>query len=479
MALDLTPEAIVLHEREAGGAWRKFAAATLDDPELPIVIGLLRSEAERRHGRRGQVRLWLPPEQVLRYRARITGTTEDERLRSAFEFTASETVYRAKDIAIAVAPPAADGEAGTLTTILITYTTTWREARNYAERWGFVPGPVSTRHLAEDFEPGGPVFRLREELDAPPPPPARKRWPLATALAGLAIAAAAWIMWPPPTPGSPGAEPVELAAAVVPEAPDLPQVVQPGAPLPPAPPILALEGLPAAGEAPERVGPVPELSPPSAPFPLAAAPRPNPAPEPAPPDPDPVAIPAHPAEPAAVVASERPLPSPPGGRPWRLTARSAPPPPLPGPTLAPPPVVAQAPGHRTAGIPVPLPRPADYPIVITPKAQIAAAAAPLPKPRPARRARPAVAALPVLAKPAPPKIARGATQTGLPLDRTTFIGIIALNSGRKALLRLPDGSGRSVVIGDLVEGWRVSAIGAEAMRISRSGEDRTLLLVSR
>ncbi len=69
-ALDLTAEAIILHECAAHGRWKKFASAQLDDPEFPIVIGLLRSEAETQAGGREPVRLWLPGEQVLKRRAR-------------------------------------------------------------------------------------------------------------------------------------------------------------------------------------------------------------------------------------------------------------------------------------------------------------------------------------------------------------------------------------------------------------------------
>jgi len=47
------------------------------------------------------------------------------------------------------------------------------------------------------------------------------------------------------------------------------------------------------------------------------------------------------------------------------------------------------------------------------------------------------------------------------------------------LLRLPNGRYRSVIVGDVLDGWRVSMIGADAMRITRSGEDRTFLLVTR
>ncbi|MEM7189539.1 MAG: hypothetical protein AAF439_07995, partial [Pseudomonadota bacterium] len=85
---------------------------------------------------------------------------------------------------------------------------------------------------------------------------------------------------------------------------------------------------------------------------------------------------------------------------------------------------------------------------------------------------------PVLAL-APTSVRRAATQTGLSLDRTSLIGVIDANSGRKALLRMPSGDFRKVSRGDVIEGWRVSAIGRDAMRLTRQGQNRTLLLVTR
>jgi hypothetical protein len=102
-------------------------------------------------------------------------------------------------------------------------------------------------------------------------------------------------------------------------------------------------------------------------------------------------------------------------------------------------------------VPISLPRPA-YTDPYAPTL-FASLTSPLPKTRPVRAA--------------------------LPLARTALIGIHSLTTGRKALLRLPGGGYRSVAVGDVVEGWRVSMIGTDAMRITRSGEDRTFALVSR
>jgi hypothetical protein len=47
------------------------------------------------------------------------------------------------------------------------------------------------------------------------------------------------------------------------------------------------------------------------------------------------------------------------------------------------------------------------------------------------------------------------------------------------LLRFANGRYRSVAVGDELDGWRVSIIGTDAMRVTRAGADRTLLLVNR
>ena len=82
-------------------------------------------------------------------------------------------------------------------------------------------------------------------------------------------------------------------------------------------------------------------------------------------------------------------------------------------------------------------------------------------------------------RPATRSVRTAATESGLPLDRTSLIGIINVNSGREALVRLPNGRFRRVGRGDLLDGWRVSGIGRDDLRLSRSGKNHTLLLVGR
>jgi len=238
LALDLTAEAIVLHERAAQGGWRKFAAAQLDDPEFPIVIGLLRNEAENPARGRQPVRLWLPGEQVLKRHARINAEEPAARLKAAFDYVDRETVYRSQDVAVAVAPQPRSGK----TAILITFAETWREAREYAQRWGFVPGVVSTRHHAGDFGADGPVFRMKSEpVEAAASVPRMRISALALVAGAIAVGTAIWAydIWTPQgeltdapdapsqlfgttaTVGSQAARP-DLAAGTTPEPPPLP-----------------------------------------------------------------------------------------------------------------------------------------------------------------------------------------------------------------------------------------------------------------
>jgi hypothetical protein len=118
--------------------------------------------------------------------------------------------------------------------------------------------------------------------------------------------------------------------------------------------------------------------------------------------------------------------------------------------------------------------------------RVAAIMAPKPPVRPDRSERlgsPALqSASPVLPRvtaAVPGTVRATATEPGLPLNQTALVGIMHVDGASKALMRLPDGRYRSVVVGDVIEGWRISAIGTDAVRMSRSGEQRTLVLVNR
>ena len=344
LALDLTPDEVVLHEGGASG-WRKFAGVALDDPEFLEVIGLLRAEAESALGG-GPVRLWLPGEQVLKLSLRLEGEDPRARLAAAVRQASRETGHAAGDLAVAVAP---DGPSGAAT-VLVTYAATWREARDYAARWGFEPGAVSTRHHAEDFGPGGPVFVLAAEAgDKGPESPGETD---ARARAWVAVAVAA-VIW--------SALPATIVAGEAPAAAPLPE---------PRAAWTAAEAAESGGEAGSRL--------------------------------------------AMVLPPTRPG-TPPSG-----------------------PEATDAPAKSAA-------RPAAV-------SGTAAGAGVLPPVRPA---------------------------FGMRADRAALVGVLNLESGRAALLRLPGGVFRKARVGDVLDGWEVTAIGADAMQIRRGAESRTLLLVTR
>lgn len=113
---------------------------------------------------------------------------------------------------------------------------------------------------------------------------------------------------------------------------------------------------------------------------------------------------------------------------------------------------------------------------------LAAIQAPTPSKRPralefAARRMPARTRTP-LAVYLPRSVSDAARRTGLSLDKTNLIGVIEANSGRQALIRLPNGGFRKVGQGDKVNGWRVSSVNRESVRLTRKGEKRTLLLVT-
>ncbi|MEO1317578.1 MAG: hypothetical protein AAFW01_13480 [Pseudomonadota bacterium] len=79
----------------------------------------------------------------------------------------------------------------------------------------------------------------------------------------------------------------------------------------------------------------------------------------------------------------------------------------------------------------------------------------------------------------PARVQRGATEGHLSLGEMTLIGVFELEDGRQALLRLPNGRYQRLGIGDQTEGWQVTAIGGESVRLSRQGDEKVLALVAR
>lgn len=384
MALDLTPDEIVLYERHADGGWRRFGGVALEDSEFLGVIGLLRAEAEGVAGAGRPVRLWLPAGQVLRLTVRIEARQPAARLGAAFHHACRQTGHAAEELAVAASPPGPAGE----TTLLVTHAATWHEARDYAARWGFVPGPVSTRHAAEDFGPEGPEFRLAPEAGEA----GRQGWRPA---AWLGLALAAVLALPAP------------AAGKAPEAAPLPETRAEGADT-------------ARGAA--SAGGLMTMLPPARPGTARDATTPRGSMEGAMAKTDAAEMPA--------------MGSAPTGE---------------------PPAAMAASGGSDLAAPLPAPRPLGQPPV-----------------RPARLAARAAAPAGLFA-------ASAATAGEPRIDRSyaALMGILDLDTGRQALLRLPGDRYRMVRVGDVLEGWEVRVIGPESMQVGRGGETVTLLLVTR
>ena len=68
------------------------------------------------------------------------------------------------------------------------------------------------------------------------------------------------------------------------------------------------------------------------------------------------------------------------------------------------------------------------------------------------------------------------TRTGLSRGNVALIGVFGAESGRHALLRLPNGAVQRVRAGDSVQGVQVAAVGSDSVRLSGRGRDTLLRL---
>ncbi|MEM7497591.1 MAG: hypothetical protein AAF371_06330 [Pseudomonadota bacterium] len=101
-------------------------------------------------------------------------------------------------------------------------------------------------------------------------------------------------------------------------------------------------------------------------------------------------------------------------------------------------------------------------------------------PRVARPSRSTPATTPLtISTRLPARVGRSADEGSLALSEMTLIGVLELETGRQALLRMPNGRYQRLGIGDRVEGWQITAIGGESVRIQREGSERILALVAR
>lgn len=80
--------------------------------------------------------------------------------------------------------------------------------------------------------------------------------------------------------------------------------------------------------------------------------------------------------------------------------------------------------------------------------------------------------------PSPAKIAApGSAQSAL-ANSTSLLGVLETGAGREALLRTGSGQVVKVKRGNVVEGWQVSSIDRDTIRLTRAGETRTLRILS-
>ena len=120
--------------------------------------------------------------------------------------------------------------------------------------------------------------------------------------------------------------------------------------------------------------------------------------------------------------------------------------------------------------PPPRPRPGGF--ARRAVAALAPDPAPQPQPQPQPEREPRRAAPP---EPTPTSVARAATiDNALPMRQLVLVGVYGGSSSRHALVRLPSGRYVKVAPGDSVEGYRVAAIGSDAIRIRRGGRDTVL-----
>lgn len=596
--LDFTEEAVVLWARDTNGCVREVGRAALEAPDFSQQIDALRIEALVEDPSRRPVTLWLPAVQILERKYVLSSRSRGPALAEATRRLQAETGYLAEELSVDLSI----GKPGEYSTIVATLCQTIREAREYAERWGFSVGPVSTRVAADRFGsataefglPASRVFSTGRKVaaaaavsaiilcggfaglkiyeaskpiihaitiqkmpghvplpvfdtdvrvkvarnSAPVAPPVHPRsMPIRrfvnnqstdVAVAGLTGFAPAFLSTPP----GELVQPTDDVALNIGAAPHAAVHIRPGrlgrivarvegttilnvkraidqirlnsralakaAPSDQGPTAetaaSALSARPAkvvlASTEPATAQITPELQRKSrrravanvlesnldvgtaSLVPLSrsdAQPEESQAESNTAIDPSVVSVPAP--RPQTVVVEVEPVTPAPALEP---VAKATP----PSPEQEPAPLLAAASPSES----VPVNEVQSEP---DPEERFAA----LTSPRPSKRPAGLVAAEPRLPKKAKSKpistgrtstsVGRAASERGLELSETNLIGVIEANSGRRALVRLPDGDFRKVSRGDDVNGWRVSSIERAAMRLTRKGQNRTLLLVSR
>ncbi|MGF1660003.1 MAG: hypothetical protein ACFCUS_11290 [Rubrimonas sp.] len=536
IALGFGADDVSVHARKGAGPWRCVGRARWDGEGFDAHVTRLRAAALRACGvpvaeadAMPRAAVWLPRELVFFDSIRV-GAAQGAA-------AAAQAALRARfgaDLAGLVWVVGATDGAG-LAGLAAVEKRTIAEARAHARRLGFAPGAVTLR-------PGGPedlagfatppVFAEGKPAVAMSAAALSRRGLAAVGLGAGALALAAFALWAglgataPSAPDGATQTVDEVRAAPGPAAPAAPFVGSPpsapdasasasilsAAHAAASPPALAeaADGATATSPgpasappaikvalAPLAVEPAPrDDAPPIASAALSAAPyapaEPSPslrAPDPAPPDAPPQAEARGGTNEAPSAIELAQLGGPPGPnapavapRPALRTQAAGSPAaaePEPAGDAA---VVAALPEPSAEAAPAP-PRPRPAAIAERPRVGVALADAPKPKPRPTPRldAKTVTRAAVTVGSQgrASGSAARQATlRNALRFDETALIGVFGGPEGRAALVRLATGEMRKVAMGSRIDGWTVSEIGDNTLRLRKGAESRRLSLPS-
>ena len=211
LALDFGAEAITLLAAESGAAqgWVEIGAATLADEDFGEQIAALKAAAEQRGS--VNVDLWLPADQVLNTHLALEAAKPWNRRGAAKAALAERTGLAEGDILVDLA----ESKEGVWAACAADATIV-REAKVYAEKWGFRPVGVTTRYADAAFT-------------APPDlsgaPNSRAMLMGGGAAAGVALSAmlvAAFVWSGDDEPAGPGPDRISLAPAAALVAPTTP-----------------------------------------------------------------------------------------------------------------------------------------------------------------------------------------------------------------------------------------------------------------
>ena len=441
MAIALSERGATLMRRRRQGAWVEVVRVSIDAPDLPLQISRLRRAVYSRLPEGGPLTVWMPPEQIVEGSVgrdaadRSPGCTA-HRLRAAL---AGETAFPPRDLLVVVGPAGPDGRVSGAVALAQSVS----EARAHVTGWGLVPGSVTIRRLGEGDPAGVPAFVI--------PRRAALRNRALRGAGAVAALMACLLAGPAPVPDT---GPIGVAdrgaTASMRAAPDAPVV------------SVALR---------EAVAPAdPEFS-----AALDTAKRPFAAKVRAGADADPAVVPARGAP------EDRALPRVDGiDGPTALAALASELPPEP---VATPPVVTSSDPTDTVvanAIVLPPSRPdwlggstgvAAPPTIEPAEPTVPALDDAADEPDPV----PTITGAATATAPPPPRRPAGlADRAGI--ERVSLIGVFDVAAGREALLRLGSGDVRQVGTGETVEGWRVSEITPDGLRLSRGGRTRRLIL---